>query len=267
MIRTRTLAIPVAIGIGALLFSLLFAAILSHAAHAAPAEAAPGLVIGSPMPGWLEAVALIALVLSGLGAILGGLSVVLHAIAPKTKTTLDDRAADSVDRLHDKVDDVLAVVRGIAPAPAPPLAKTPQGGFATPSIGLGIAVFGCFACLVIACATLTTDAKVAGQAVVDCTKQDEPKLLQLTLSFASQIIGKVTSGAAVDWDGLESQAEAEGTAIGQCAFLETWAKLHPAAPSGPVPAVAARTLVASPLDKMRGHSGGVQWKLSDGTVR
>jgi hypothetical protein len=111
------------------------------------------------------------------------------------------------------------------------------------------------------CAAAKALPGAAEQAIVDCATTDGPKLLQLALSFASQLVA-----ASSDWTGLEAQAEAEGTAVGECAFVEVWNKLHPTPPTGPAPAVVARTSPAS-LDKLRTHAGGVRWRLSDGTIR
>lgn len=41
--------------------------------------------------------------LSLAGAVLGALSLVLHVVAPKTKTTLDDKALDLIDKAKDKL--------------------------------------------------------------------------------------------------------------------------------------------------------------------
>jgi hypothetical protein len=38
-----------------------------------------------------------------LGALLGAASIILHVVAPKTKTTWDDKAADLVDKAKDKL--------------------------------------------------------------------------------------------------------------------------------------------------------------------
>lgn len=111
------------------------------------------------------------------------------------------------------------------------------------------------------CATVKSLPGAAEQAIVDCAATDGPKLLQLALSFVSQLVA-----ASSDWAGLETQAETEGTAVGGCAFVEVWNKLHPTPPTGPVPAIAARTS-STPLDKLRAHAGGVSWRLSDGTIR
>lgn len=111
------------------------------------------------------------------------------------------------------------------------------------------------------CATAKAIPRAAGAAVVDCASQEGPKLLQLVLGFVGQLVS-----ASASWDELEGQAEAEDTTIGECAFVETWTKLHPAPPTtGPVPAVARAT--TSALDKMRSHAGGVTWRLADGSIR
>jgi hypothetical protein len=110
------------------------------------------------------------------------------------------------------------------------------------------------------CATAKQIPAATAQAIVDCATTDGPKLLQLALNFASQLVS-----TSSDWAGLESQAEAEGTSIGECAFVEVWTKLHPAPPAGPVAAMVSSA--PTQLDKLRAHSGGVSWRLSDGSIR
>src|SRR5262245_36203939 len=75
-------------------------------------------------PGFLHFLTLTGVVLGGLGAILGGASMILHAIAPRTKTPVDDQLAADVDSLHGKVDDVLGLLRGVAPGGAAPSSST-----------------------------------------------------------------------------------------------------------------------------------------------
>lgn len=41
--------------------------------------------------------------LSLAGAVLGAASILLHFIAPRTKTTLDDRAVELIDKAKDKL--------------------------------------------------------------------------------------------------------------------------------------------------------------------
>lgn len=48
--------------------------------------------------------------LAGVETLLRGASMILHAVAPRTKTTVDDRLAERVDLVHDKLDALLALV-------------------------------------------------------------------------------------------------------------------------------------------------------------
>jgi hypothetical protein len=63
-------------------------------------------------------------VLAVVGAVLGAASMVLHVVAPRTKTTIDDQ-------LRDDIDEVLAFVRSLPPpgtatASAPSSAPSPS---------------------------------------------------------------------------------------------------------------------------------------------
>jgi hypothetical protein len=80
---------------------------------------------------FLSVLTLAAVVIGGLGAILGGLAVVLHAVAPRTKTTVDDRLAADVDAAHDKLDELLGLLRGIVPGTTTSLAPTGSLAIAT----------------------------------------------------------------------------------------------------------------------------------------
>lgn len=64
----------------------------------------------------------IAIILGALGSILGGTSILLHLLAPRTKTLLDDHAAAVIDKLVEKLKAitpalVIALVCGLAVAP------------------------------------------------------------------------------------------------------------------------------------------------------
>lgn len=133
-------------------------------------------------------------------------------------------------------------------------------------------LFGMFASTQISCATVKAVPGIVEHAVIDCTKQDATKLLALALTFAEQAVQHAMAGAAIDWNGLEAQAEAEGTSIGSCAYVATLAALHPKPPTtDPVPAIAARSLMSLPdpalvaLEKLRAKSGGVTWQLTSGS--
>src|ERR1700755_436829 len=54
-----------------------------------------------------------AVVLGGIGSILGGLSVVMHAIARRTKTTVDDSIAPDIDAGRAKLNELIAFLRGL----------------------------------------------------------------------------------------------------------------------------------------------------------
>jgi hypothetical protein len=88
-------------------------------AHADPVGA---VTVPPPAVDWLSIIATTGVVLVGLGAILGYVSAALHWLAPRTKTTLDDRAAAGVDVIRSDIAELAGAVRaiaGAAPAPSP----------------------------------------------------------------------------------------------------------------------------------------------------
>lgn len=110
----------------ALMLAIVTAVMLlySRFAHAGVDPVAIGTSID-----WMGVAVVIGLVLGGLGVILGGLSTVLHAIAPRTKTTLDDRAANGVDALRAEVATLSGLLRSLIPPGGSGLAlDEPAGG-------------------------------------------------------------------------------------------------------------------------------------------
>jgi hypothetical protein len=95
-------------------------ALIGFTSVALAADAAP------PATGWSlgEVMALIALILGGTGMLVDAARAILHFTAPRTATTLDDRAAARLDAAHDKIAKLEAVVAGVVPPP--PLPVAPQ---------------------------------------------------------------------------------------------------------------------------------------------
>ncbi len=91
-----------------LLFSLICSVAGADPLPAAPAPAASA--------GWSmgEVLALIALLVASVGAIVDAVRAVLHFTAPRTTSTLDDRAAAALDKVHDR----LTAIEGKLPPPA-----------------------------------------------------------------------------------------------------------------------------------------------------
>ncbi len=126
--------------------------------------------------------------------------------------------------------------------------------------------------------TAKTIPSAAVTASVECVKQDQAKLKALALDFLSEAASWLVLGMTINFDSLEAQAEAEGTALGQCAFVETIAilrapKISPApspTPESPGSSVASRVVERDPafvaLEHLRSHAGGVTWTTTSGRV-
>lgn len=67
---------------------------------------------GAAVPTWslAEVMALIALVIAGVGAAVDAVRAVLHFTAPRTASTLDDRAAAALDAFHDRLTKIEALI-------------------------------------------------------------------------------------------------------------------------------------------------------------
>jgi len=123
--------------------------------------------------------------------------------------------------------------------------------------------------LAAGCAHATPIVDAAGHAIVDCTKQDASAVLVVALELVGDAAQSVVGTGPVDWNKLVADAEHEGSAVGQCAFAEFWAALHPPAVVTPDVNV-ARAAVAptepsrAALEKLRTHAGGVTWQLPAG---
>lgn len=130
----------------------------------------------------LNFLAFAAVLIGGLGGILGGVSIVLHAIAPRTKTTVDDQLAAGVDAAHAKLDQVLDLLRGVVPAssaPSTPIAPPSASSAPTPNPQAGRVALGVMAVLPLlmavgiavgagACKTLGPAAADGLVAAIDC---------------------------------------------------------------------------------------------------
>jgi hypothetical protein len=202
-------------------------------------------------------------VLGGLGAILGGISVILHAIAPRTKTQLDDRAAAGVDAAHAKLDQVLGLLRGIVPggsASVPP-AATPSAASAPSSgakastvaaVALLAAMIGGVA-LAPGCSTISSDVKAFESGAVACAKADSAQAKALGLQLGIDALAGLLAGqdAETMWAKVTADAEAgaksQGIAVGACAFDGVIADvekiLHPTTPGTATSALAVATAV------------------------
>lgn len=157
---------------------------------------------GSPVPPETNWPTTIALILGGIATLLAGLSVVLHAVAPRTKTTVDDKLADSVDAAHTKLDEVLAALRKLL-GPGAILVLLAMGG---------VILLGCTP------AQRTT----AGNAMVDCTAASAGAIGGTLASMRGDCFTPATEAvpAKTDWGCVRGKAIAAGLQVGGCAFVE-----------------------------------------------
>lgn len=142
---------------------------------------------------------------------------ILHAIAPRTKTTFDDKLATEVDALHDKVDTLLALTP--RPPGAVPIVKS--GGAA-----LLLLLIGGLALSQTACGSTTKDtAKTVLTDVVDCTAADRLALeTQFGPTLEQAFLRATGQDGKVDLPSLQ-QLTSSLKADGWCVAERTAAKL------------------------------------------
>lgn len=106
---------------------LLLFARLAHADPVAAVAAPTTIALG-----WPEYLALALAALGGVRLIVDGLLVIFRAVAPRTRTKIDDGVRDGLELVHDKLDELGVVVARIAGAratPTPtPTPRDPQAG-------------------------------------------------------------------------------------------------------------------------------------------
>lgn len=182
-------------------------------------------------------------------AVLSAFSIVLHVIAPRTKTTVDDR-------LRDDVDELLAFVN---PPPTPPAVVVVDKSKLTALLVL--LVLGLAGSTQLSCAEVKPVAVRAETAVIDCVKADKVPIVALLAELAGDAVTAALAGG-VDWSALASKAWTQGKETGGCAFV--------ALVSGQ-PKSSARTLAGGPpdpadvaLEQLRLQWGGVQWRTEAG---
>ena len=242
------------LGAMGLLFAVTAAVLLllTAIAHAGPvpAEAAPSAATG--IADWTasDVRSLIALIGVGLLAVIEAARAVLHFTAPRTKTTLDDRAAARLDQVHD-----LIVARLPAPAPAPsPPPSTSAGGPAVLIVLIVIGLAGAQTACTAAQRTATPPA------IVDCTAANGAAIGEVAISMRGTC---ALPNNVVDWGCVTSKAIVAGLQIGGCAFLEVLT------PSVPDTSVAARSPtdeagIAAFEDYRARHAGGATFRTAIG---
>lgn len=207
----------------------------------------------------------VALVLAAVAAVLGGLSMALHIIAPRTKTTLDDRVLT-------KIDDFLSLMRGVA---LPVVTTTdPLGNTTTVKlkesgrVSLGVIIITAVAAMLvlplIGCDTLGNAPGAAKDAVIDCAKADVAAITVLVSELGADAVTTAIGTGQADWHKLEQDAIAQGKVIGGCALAQFVAALGKSSASSPAP----QGFVAMPapaddgraaLERFRSAVGGGRW--------
>ena len=208
-----------------------------------------------------------AVVLGGIGTILGGISVVLHAIAPRTKTTVDDTLAADVDAGRAKLNELLAFLHGLALPTAPvnttatnvtitspqtPSAKAAQAGRARTSViatlAIGAAALGAVLALA-GCSTLRSSASTALTAFIDCEDPVLSKAAADLEPLARAVVSKWIGGspAVLDTKGLKGDIAGIKDNAQQCAITAAADAIALAATSTPTPNSPAVPLQAHAL--------------------
>lgn len=187
------------------------------------------------VPSWMVWLVMFAALLAGFETLLKGLSMILHAIAGRTATTWDDRQADRIDELHDKVDGLRQALAPLVPGPAAtsdPIAKAASSitaGTIAKAVLLAIllgGIVGLGAGQLSACGSpavqgVKTDTTAAGHAVLDCERKLAPAQLEAALvMLAVDAATYVLPGGAVDWNKLAELAIADATDLKACALAE-----------------------------------------------
>lgn len=213
---------------------------------------------------------------TGISIALHGLQPFLRWLAPRTRTTLDDRLLDFDVRMTARFDQLLALLPGAAAAlgnttvnvtTAPP--RDPQAGVARPLLlfFLAGAIGGAIGVGAISCATSKHVTSAGKDSVVSCAKADAGPLLVLAGELGADAAGAALHTGKVDWDALVDRALAQGLEIGGCAFVALYHALESKEPEP-----TSRSLAAAPdprraaLERLRAQLGGVRWELADGTV-
>lgn len=190
---------------------------------------APALAADTPAPpvtGWSTegVIALIALLVGGAGMIVDAVRGVLHFTAPRTATTVDDRAAAALDAIHERLSNIETKL--------PPAART-----------LGpIAMLALFVLAVSGtpgCATTSSTVKSGVTTLEGCSAADATAIVTASSKIVDDLRAADRTAAAID-------------VIAQLAVIHTaWSRCKGAAPPTVAPAAArvASATGAAPADR------------------
>lgn len=238
-------------------------------AHADPLIAVTPNGLELSWQAWLIAVAA---AVGGALTILDKVLAWLKWLAPRTETTLDDRARDRLqvvdDVAHAKLDNILMLVGGLIPATGVPVTASdkpaaPALTVVQPPPGsngaalLVVMLLGAIAAPALSGCTKAqagAAATSAEHAIVNCTGQaigTTPALdLATLIAVASQVAeikAACTTGGSFDWSCAESAAIAKGKTIGGCAL----AQLLASPPASDKPATSSVAVAPAPPDPGR----------------
>lgn len=227
MILSRFPKVLFVLAIATVVYMLLSVVVWLGIANAQTAEAPPVIVTA---PG-ASVTDIMTVILLGAIAVLSGLRTILQFIAPRTATTLDDRALA-------KIEEILAVIPRPPREPVPlPIQRDGQQGSARLAALCVLAAIGLGGMLTSSCAgsgpVLRAKATVATDAFLAC---EEPNVSALAAEMTPFVLGTIRGWISGDGtpsaEGIKHAAGKVTSMAGQCAWEAAIAVLmQPAAPS------------------------------------
>jgi hypothetical protein len=171
-------------------------------------------------------------------AILGAASMVLHVVAPRTKTTLDDT-------MRDDIDEVLAWWRGRQAGVVPATTKPPASS-GTAAL-LALVVLGLGAAALPACATARPAVATGAVTFLDCEDGhlDAQALADAKAFAAAEVQHWIAGGVAPSSDAIRADLAPISSDLGRCAIAAALAAVTAAAPAA---SLSARVASAAPPD-------------------
>lgn len=154
-------------------------------------------------------------VIALVAALLGGASIVLHVIAPRTRNTVDDRLRDDIDR-------VLEFIRGtpssVVRSSPPPPPRGPQSGRIAVVVAFALAMTTSAGVIALDACTHAQRA-AAKTAVIDCVSADAAAIGAVVAELGTAATLAALDRGAIDWEAIESASWAQGKVVGGCALV------------------------------------------------
>lgn len=250
-----------------------------------------------------SAITILLLALSCLGIALGAASSIVHIIAPRTKTQLDDKAAKVIDDLRSDVALLAAAVRSVLVPPPPAAGTSPMTAVVTtttispdqpavsrttsksnvgspgaPLVAVLIAL-GMLGALSMFCACAPGAGATLKSGLWQCTAPERAQAVEALTPLATSVIlaaasadGKLIDTAKLEAALSKANLESDAGALALCAAATAIAALATPAPPAPG-APAAAGLVIDPMaaraafETVRArHAPGVTFHTSHGDV-